>query len=233
MREKIPETEMVIVNIKPFDEILSFAGDNRNILILGCAGCAAVCLGGGQREVDELMRKIINWNSKCSVKGFTIERQCDPKFLQSCDILAKEADVILSMGCGAGTQMIADRYNIIPVHPVVNTVFIGINKATGVYEERCRSCGDCHLSYTAGICPVTSCAKSLLNGPCGGPKNGQCEVGRNLPCAWCLIYERLKLQNRLQEILITRKPVRWHNGIREVVIQPEYKSLYNNMLDDK
>lgn len=221
---------MVIVTIKPFDEILQSIGSSINILTVGCAGCSAVCCGGGQREVenfnDALGKHHRAENMDVKLNGLTVERQCDPKFLSLCDKSACNADVILSMGCGAGTQLLADRYHPVSVYPIVNTVSIGISQGPGLYEERCRACGDCQLGYTSGICPVTSCAKSLLNGPCGGPKNGDCEVGHNLQCAWCHIYERLKQKSQLDNIMNIKPAMNWQSGIKNTVIQPEFQSLY-------
>jgi len=66
------------------------------------------------------------------------------------------------------------------------------------FIEMCRACGDCLLFETGGVCPVTRCAKSLLNGPCGGQAKGKCEVGGwTRDCAWVLIYNRLKEKGHL------------------------------------
>ncbi|MCR4392793.1 MAG: methylenetetrahydrofolate reductase C-terminal domain-containing protein, partial [Dehalococcoidales bacterium] len=82
----------------------------------------------------------------------------------------------------------------------LNTRFIGVTEQEGNWAERCRACGNCVLGTYGGICPVTICAKSLLNGPCGGSKNGKCEAGQEKDCAWVLIYNRLKKQNRLENL---------------------------------
>jgi hypothetical protein len=95
------------------------------------------------------------------------------------------------MGCGAGVQEIAERIENIPVLPALNTTFIGMADEQGQYLEVCAACGDCILSKTGGICPVARCAKSLINGPCGGSRGGMCEVSKDNPCVWQLIYDRL------------------------------------------
>ncbi|MCK4691252.1 MAG: methylenetetrahydrofolate reductase C-terminal domain-containing protein, partial [Desulfuromonadales bacterium] len=78
----------------------------------------------------------------------------------------------------------------------VNSLFLGNTRRFGQYEEKCSLCGDCILNETAGICPVTNCAKGLLNGPCGGMENGYCEVDNERECAWVRIYHRLEKQQR-------------------------------------
>jgi len=78
------------------------------------------------------------------------------------------------------------------VLPALNTRFIGVALGEGMWSEKCRACGSCIVGDYGGICPMTICAKSLLNGACGGSKNGKCEAGQDKDCAWVLIYNRLK-----------------------------------------
>jgi hypothetical protein len=157
------------------------------------------------------------------IDGFTIERQCDREYLEALDNRVNDYEALLSMACGAGIQFLAERYPHIPVLPAVDTTFIGVNQAVGWYEERCRSCSSCVLGLTGGICPVTMCAKGLYNGPCGGTNKGSCEIDPEQPCAWFLIYERLKEQGRLDCILEITPPVDWMNQIPRTLIQPGYK----------
>ena len=65
---------------------------------------------------------------------------------------------------------------------------------------------------TGGICPITQCAKSLVNGPCGGQKNGKCEVNPENDCAWIKIYKRLEEIGQLDKLGKTRED----KGICEV-----------------
>lgn len=53
----------------------------------------------------------------------------------------------------------------------------------------CRACGQCVLSQTGLICPM-SCPKGLRNGPCGGTLEGECEVYPNRECVWVRIHRR-------------------------------------------
>ena len=155
--------------------------------------------------------------------AITVERQCDREYLEELDSVIEEYDALLSMACGAGIQFLAERYPEKPVLPAVDTTFIGVNQAVGWYEERCRSCGSCVLGMTGGICPVTMCAKGLYNGPCGGTNQGSCEIDKDQPCAWYMIYERLSKQGRLDEILAITPPADWQNQTPRTVIQPGYK----------
>jgi hypothetical protein len=127
---------------------------------------------------------------KVVVHECVIERQCEDAFI---DVLAQrvgEYDAILSLGCGAGVQALAERFPGTAVYPGLNTQFMGILEAQGVWTEKCAGCGNCRLGQYFGICPITRCAKRQLNGPCGGSRGGKCEIGEQTDCAWQLIYDR-------------------------------------------
>jgi len=215
---------------KPLEEIRDAIKSYKKVLTVGCGGCVSVCLAGGLKEVNtmnaELKQMFKEENISCALDGFTVERQCNLEFLEDVSDKVGNYDCIVSMACGAGTQYMAERYPTIPVFPAVNTVFIGVDKAIGVYEEKCRACGECVLGYTAGVCPVTRCAKGIFNGPCGGTNQGKCEVSSEVPCAWVTIYERLKEQNRVDDILKVREPMQWQNQVQRTIIQEPYKERY-------
>lgn len=221
---------MIVAERKPFEEIKILLKDYKKVLTVGCGTCVAVCLAGGEKEVGVLnaelniARKMEN--NPIELGAATLERQCDMEFLAELDGVIGEYDALLSMACGAGIQFLAERFPQIPVFPAVDTTFIGINKDVGWYEERCRGCGTCVLGMTAGICPVTMCAKSLFNGPCGGTNQGSCEINQDQPCAWFQIYERLEKQGRLDNILEICPPTDWRNQTPRTVIQPAYKERY-------
>jgi hypothetical protein len=102
---------------------------------------------------------------------------------------------VLVMACGAGVQTVAEA-TLVPTLPALESAFLGNVVRHGVFEERCSMCGDCVLDATAGICPVTTCPKGLLNGPCGGMWNGRCEVLADRECAFVKINRRLAKQGR-------------------------------------
>ena len=221
---------MVKAKRKPLEEIKEAISGYTHILNIGCGGCVSVCLAGGQREVNELnmVLKLHNKKDKTSqrIEGYTVERQCNETFLEELESMISPYDCIISMACGAGVQNLAARFPGIPIFPAVNTMAIGIDRDLGMYEEKCKACGHCVLGYTGGICPVTRCAKSLFNGPCGSPKNGMCEISAQVPCAWYDIYTRLKEQNRLDDIRKIQPPMEWQNQTPRTIIQEAYEKRY-------
>ncbi len=221
---------MIKSKAKPLEEIKEMLKGYKRVLNTGCGGCASVCLAGGMKEVDGLNTKLsVSFKGdgvRFKVDGFTVERQCEMEFLAELDQMVEHYDAILSMACGAGVQFLAERYPDKPVFPAVNTAFIGVNRDLGWYEERCKSCGDCVLGITGGICPVAMCAKGLFNGPCGGPQDGHCEVDKDIPCAWVNIYERLKAQGRLNNIYKLYTAREWEDQIQGRIVLEAYKSRY-------
>jgi len=204
---------MIVGQRKPFDEIKDKIRDCKKVLILGCGTCVSVCMAGGEKEVELLGTELRMANQlegrDVEIEEDTIQRQCDKEYIEPIVEKAKNYDVFLSMACGAGVQLVADMLEPVPVTPALNTCFIGVTEAEGVWAERCQACGNCVLDRTAGICPVTRCAKKIFHGPCGGSEGGKCEVSPDLPCAWHLIIERLSKMGRLHELEELIPPKDW------------------------
>ncbi len=214
---------MVKAKRKPLSEILDILKPYQRILLIGCGGCVSVCLAGGHKEVNVLGSELaVEFHGKKKIDRMTVERQCHPRYVTEIKDIISEYDCVLSMACGAGVQLVAEIYPTIPIFPALNTLAIGIDRDVGIYEERCRACGDCIIGHTGGICPITMCAKGLFNGPCGGVKDGNCEISGEIPCAWMNVYERLKAQNRLDCILPIKPASDWKNQSPRTIIQDEY-----------
>jgi hypothetical protein len=216
---------LIVVKRKSLEEIISMIGPVESILIVGCDGCTGIYQEGGQKQV-ELMKDLLQMAIKLrekrdvSIKTAVVLRQCDRQICAtSLSPLVEDGDVILSLACGVGVQTVASVFDnvVVPAH---NTLFMGMqDRELGDFYEMCRGCGECILYETAGICPITRCAKGLLNGPCGGCVDGKCEVPYEVrdvkgnvietvekDCAWYLIYQRLKEMNRLDLFRKYRPP---------------------------
>ncbi len=215
---------------KPFEEIKDLVRNHKKVLTVGCGGCVSVCYAGGLKEVailnDQLSASFRQDGIRLNLEGYTVERQCNMTYLAELDTVVPKYDALLSMACGAGCQYLAERFPETPVYPAINTLFIGVDCEFGMFEERCRACGNCVLGLTGGICPVTRCAKSLFNGPCGGTNGTSCEVSRDIPCAWFDIYHRLKAIGQLDNIKKIREPMQWQNTTRGVFIQEGYEDRF-------
>jgi ferredoxin len=179
----------------------------KRILVLGCASCVAECAAGGEKETAALasaLRMAAKMNGDdVLISEMTLDRQCVKDFYIRLDDVIDQYDAVLSLGCGAGVQAVADMFQEIPIIPALNTEFLGETRDQGLWVENCLGCGDCMLYHFGGVCPLARCSKQLLNGPCGGSRNGKCEIDPEMDCAWQLIIDRLSkfgAEDRLEKI---------------------------------
>lgn len=216
---------MIVAERKTIEEIKQYIARYKNILITGCGACVTVCFAGGEKEVGILasqLRLLCKKEGKeTNIIEQTVKRQCEKEFSMELENNIEKADAVICLACGAGVQFIAKYFPSKPVFPGVNTKFLGGTDEPGLWTESCQSCGDCILDKTGGICPVARCSKSLLNGPCGGSQNGKCEIDKELDCAWQMIYDRMKLLGRDNELETTQPIKDWSKsrdgGPRKVV----------------
>ncbi|MDP8260536.1 MAG: methylenetetrahydrofolate reductase C-terminal domain-containing protein [Candidatus Gygaella obscura] len=195
---------MIVTKQKSLQDILAALKNKTNIFIIGCGECATACKTGGEEEVKALASELSK--HKKNIIGSVIPKApCVvsqvKRDLSKFRVELEKTDCVLVMACGLGVQAVikSKRFNG-KVVSCCDTLFAGSMTSVGEFFESCSSCGECVLNITGGLCPVTRCPKSLLNGPCGGAKNGKCEVDRNNDCVWILIYERLKELGELDNI---------------------------------
>ncbi len=216
---------MIKAQPKPFAEVKAMIAPYRRILVLGCGTCVTISFAGGEKEVGLLASALRMASSmegvQRTIAEATIQRQCEWEFVDSVSDAVRRADAVVSLACGIGVQALAERYPDKVILPGVNTDFLGLAVEHGVLVERCGACGDCILDETGGVCPVVRCAKSLLNGPCGGSQNGKCEVNKETDCAWQLIYDRLARLGQLDRLNLVMAPKDWskdrYGGPRRIV----------------
>jgi len=186
---------------KPTEEILGYLEGKNKLVLMGCGGCATIFHTGGEPEVGEMARIL----SKCGktilatiappLGEFTCYVPHSKPHLDKHREELEQCDAILMLSCGDGLQVVRKvvegEYGLMkPIYPSLDALG-HMGGGPTLFEEKCQQCGECLLGRFAGICPLTQCAKGLLNGPCGGSKNGKCEVNPERDCAWVLIYERL------------------------------------------
>jgi ferredoxin len=216
---------MIVAEQKSLQEMKTLLGSAEKVLVVGCGTCVTVCFAGGEREaaiVAASLRMSTRLDgSPKSIQEVTVQRQCEWEYLDTIADQVKEAQVVLSLGCGIGVQAIAEHFPDAWVAPGLNTSFLGLPVEQGTWTERCAACGDCILGLTGGICPIARCSKSLLNGPCGGSEDGHCEINPEIDCAWQLIYDRLSRMGRLDSLMEIQPPKNWRTardgGPRKIV----------------
>ncbi len=190
-----------ITKQKSFDEITQQLNGFSRIFITGCGTCTALTRTGGIEEVAA-MKDQLQAQGKLVTGSVVIPVACDDitaSLAHENNSAIQSAQAVLVMSCALGVHRMSQSVNK-PVIPALDTLFIGMDDGEGVFHEVCAQCGQCVLGEMAGICPITACHKGLLNGPCGGTNNGKCEVDKERDCAWTLIYNRLKEQNRLDSM---------------------------------
>ena len=197
----------MIITKKKTDEVIdAMIAPFSKLFVVGCGTCATKCTTGGEEQVKELVDRL----GDRVIGSQIVEEPCDKRLnrrdLREYKEKIEEAEAIVVMSCGVGVQAISDYADKV-VLPTTDTMFMGETERFGIFHNRCNACGDCILDETGGICPLTRCAKSLLNGPCGGFVKGKCEVGGyEEDCAWTLIYERLRDQDRMELFTKFRPP---------------------------
>ena len=201
-----------ITQTKSEEEIDRLLDRLNRIFIIGCGTCVTLTRTGGQPEVLAMAAaqsekgKIITGHTVVPVACDNLTREFLSDFGEQID----QADALLIMTCAFGVQSIARQLQKMVV-PALDTLFIGKETAFGTFDEICTQCGTCIIGETGGICPVTSCHKGLVNGPCGGTNHGKCEIDVDKDCVWTLIYNRLRELDRLDAMRKYQKP-RNHQG---------------------
>ncbi|MCF8126929.1 MAG: methylenetetrahydrofolate reductase C-terminal domain-containing protein [Deltaproteobacteria bacterium] len=204
---------MIVAESKPIKELLEMVKDFKKILVVGCKGCVTVCNVGGAKEAAILASTLRisgrKENRDLVVGEHTLERQCDPEYINELKDVVEDYDAVISIACGVGPQFLSERYPDKKVFPGVNTKFMGGAVEHGVWAERCAGCGTCAIHLFGGLCPIARCSKSLLNGPCGGSSHGKCEISKEVDCIWDMIVNKMMEQDRLDELVQFRPPKNW------------------------
>ena len=189
---------MLITQLKSKETIASLA--EGKVFIINCHGCKEVHFP--EKEALELQKEL---EADGKLTGaITTEYICNPdnmklRLEKHKDEIAA-ADVILVLSCGVGVQTVAEYFEDKKVCAACDTYPLPGFQGVTPLEYDCKQCGECYLNLTGGICPITACSKSLVNGQCGGSKNGMCEVDGDMECGWERIYRRLAQIGRLDAL---------------------------------
>lgn len=184
----------------------------KKVFIINCHGCREVYF-----PYDEAVKNEREWTDAGKVTGsLTTDYICNSENLTLSLKAHKEqiesADAIVVFSCGVGVQTVASQYEGKKVYSCCDTYPLPGFQGVTPLEYQCDRCGECWLNLTGGICPITACSKSLVNGPCGGAKDGRCEVDPDMECGWGRIYRKLRELGRLDAL---KCPPRLHNFATE------------------
>ncbi|MEL4105463.1 methylenetetrahydrofolate reductase C-terminal domain-containing protein [Oscillospiraceae bacterium WX1] len=189
---------MLITQLKQREDIAALA--KGKTVIINCHGCKEVFFP--EHEAEALEKELSAEKDVTLI--VTTDYICNPDH-QSLQLKKhmdkiKDADTVLVFSCGVGVQTVANTLGDKRVFAGCDTLPLPGFQGVTPLEFDCGQCGECYLNYTGGICPITACSKSLVNGQCGGAKNGKCEVDKNMECGWERIYRKLEKLNKLDTL---------------------------------
>ena len=197
---------MLITELKSKETILSLI--KGKVFIINCHGCREIYFP--EHEADALQKELAESGIVTGI--FTTDYICNPENMKlrlSKHAAAIEAaDTILVFSCGVGVQTVSEYLDTKRVCAACDTYALPGFQGVTPLEHDCDQCGECYLNLTGGICPLTACSKSLVNGQCGGAKDGKCEVDPNMECGWERIMKRLAQIGRLD---VLKCPVQVRN----------------------
>ena len=185
---------MLITKLKDRQELEALAPGK--VFLLCCRGCAE--LSFPEREAEELAEELLAQDRLAGT--LTTDYICDPDNLalrlERRKAMLQEADAVLVLSCGVGVQTAAEQLAGKSVYAGCDTLRLPGFQGVTPLEHDCAQCGECWLNLTGGICPLTACSKGLVNGQCGGARNGKCEVDPGMDCGWERIHRRLEALGR-------------------------------------
>jgi len=186
---------MLMTKLKSKEDLASLT--RGKVFIINCHGCKEI---GFPEEEAKLFQQELAAQGKV-VGVLTTDYICNPENmklrLRSHLAEIAEADAVLVFSCGVGVQTVSAYLEDQKVYAACDTIALPGFQGVTPLNYDCGQCGECFLNLTGGICPITACSKSLVNGPCGGTKDGKCEVDPTMECGWERIIQRLKAQGRL------------------------------------
>ena len=201
--------------------------DKDNLFVLACNKCFKEFETNDEPDLGEF-EKIAGECGKTVTGSAKVDFLCNKtqtaKKLQ--DMIPEGTENVVVISCGLGVQTVADlKKGEMPVYAAANTLNYTGHHGMALTKKACDACAQCYLNITGGICPIVDCSKSLVNGQCGGAKNGKCEVDCNKDCAWEKINKKLEKQGRLEEFLAQPVQMRDYSKVNFKVINDYVKSI--------
>ena len=211
--------------LKAAEELAPFLAETDDIFVIACNKCFKAFETTNEPDCDAF-KKIAADAGKTVVGSAKIDFLCnktqtDRKLV---DLIPEGTKSIFVCACGLGIQTIAEIAEV-PVYAASNSLNYTGYHGMALTKKACDACAQCYLNMTGGICPIVDCSKSLLNGQCGGAKNGKCEVSPDKDCAWEKIQQRLAAQGRLGELTAQPVQMRDYSKVNFKVINDYVKTI--------
>ena len=217
--------------LKGRDELASVLTGTDNLFIIACNKCFKEFETVDEPDCDEF-EKIVSEEGKTITGSAKVDFLCNKvqteRKLQ--DMIPEGTEHVFVTSCGLGVQTVADMVNV-PVYAAADSLNYRGHHGMALTKKSCDACAQCYLNVTGGVCPIVDCSKSLVNGQCGGAKNGKCEVDSSKDCAWEKIYRRLEKQGRLDEFLNQPVQMRDYSKADHKFVTEYVKSVRENRLD--
>ena len=217
--------------LKAADELASVLAGADNLFVIACNKCFKEFETTQEPDCDAF-KKIAAEQGKTVTGSAEIDFLCNKtqtaKKLQ--DMIPEGTESVFVCSCGLGVQTVADLAGV-PVYAACNSLNYTGHHGMALTKKACDACAQCYLNITGGICPIVDCSKSLVNGQCGGAKDGKCEVDPNKDCAWAKIQQKLESQGRLSELTSQPVQIRDYSKVNFKVINEYVKSIREKRLE--
>ena len=187
---------MLITQMKTNEEIVSLVGEK--VFMINCHGCKE--LHFPEEEANQLQQALADKLTGVITTDYICNTENLELRLEKHMAAIEHSDTVLVLSCGVGVQTVAQMFPGKKVCAACDTYRLPGFQGVTPLEHDCKQCGECYLNITGGICPLTACSKGLVNGQCGGAKNGKCEVNPDMDCGWERIYQKLKAVGRLDAL---------------------------------
>lgn len=211
--------------LKGNEELASLLADKDKLFVIACNKCFKEFETIDEPDCGEF-EKIAAEHGKTITGSAKVDFLCNKtqtgNKLQ--DMIPEGTEHVFVISCGLGIQTVADMAEA-PVYAASNSLNYTGHHGMALTKKSCDACAQCYLNVTGGVCPIVDCSKSLVNGQCGGAKNGKCEVDPDKDCAWEKINKKLEKQGRLEEFLNQPVQVRDYSKINFKVINDYVKSI--------
>ena len=211
--------------LKAVDELEALLADKDNLFVIACNKCFKEFETANEPDCEAFC-EIATQQGKTIVGSAKVDFLCNKTqtVAKLDDLIPDGAEHVVVISCGLGIQTVAEIADL-PVYAASNSINYTGHHGMALTKKACDACAQCYLNMTGGICPIVDCSKSLVNGQCGGAKNGKCEVDPNKDCAWEKIQQRLEKQGRLSELTSQPVQIRDYSKVNFKVINDYVKSI--------